>query len=834
MNSVVPLLMVPEVVAHAVDCLLMAAGRQSLDAIKNAAETITAAIVQAYYKQQPEERKEEQDINDLNIIERFQVLRSLIPMTLSHAFNILQRVHASSVFGSTERGISTTLVNLLFCTITLFRSVGCDLILQQNRQQKFAHSEINSQNKEKEEQNQLLMLLQKYSELEQELIGVLRDYFSLMVYNAEQQLWELETAAIPIESINLPVLHIVPSSTASLSSHDCWIWLLVEVTTCTVFIPNTLLLKEVGEVYWVTQVLLEMNPQDSLSTPFAQKITDIILNVYVFLLKRWMTRFPGIAEALNCWSQRDTISSLSSTVLLQEVDPKDITNSNTRSKNEENHNNNKYKDEMTVPAEVCIILYDIVYHLPIVFRNTNPMLKLLRVLSQLSVVRLFFVVHQYFGTTIAADKLSVELSLLLKTLSESLFVCTDHATCTLLPSEASVPYIQMILFNIAAYSFELQTEMSSILQAQVHMPSVTASLRYAYMLQCIGAIAEGFEGHKASRKNNNESTVTSHVDAIFAQTFVVGLEEVYSCVRALSSSVKYTASLQIFFGYSKQILRDTLEEWKITISSLPPQVEVDKFYSLLSSESLAALEHILSLYVAALSSEDSGVMPKHRCWWLLAVSYLRMADFEAQLQQVTGMSLISVEEDNDSNAFSCSTPSESVRWLYLEEHEGTTCSTWDEWMQLRSRRKGNRRIKPKPRPIASATFTLRERLISASLQFLLAALRAIIIIEVNEAKEKQQRNEVDNCYGKNHNRITAMNDETSQSTAYITAFTRFLLMMEHVQPATVVHCSEVCTRAISEWRSTLCGGTEKTYDRITEADVNAAQAYQLSVALFLR
>ncbi|KEG07505.1 hypothetical protein DQ04_09601020 [Trypanosoma grayi] len=776
---------VAEVVAHAIDCFLLAVERQSLEDVKQCAETACTAVSDAYHKQprKQEHQQQQQRSSVINVREWLCVLDSMISTALPRLLAFLQRLHASDEFGALARTVSTTLVNFVFCSITLCRCVGCDGVLQQEEE-----------------------LLRRHTELRQELSRVLGVHFPLIVYNAEQQLWQLEATTHPIDAAHLPSLYTVPRTAACLSSHDGWVWLLLAATTrgMIVFSPLPLGTEEVRQT-GVTSALLAMNPQDVFDAPFGRRLVEILLAVYTFSLKRWMMRLPVLAEALQRWGKADAM-------------PSSVTPHSEHFHHHDHHHlsssSSSSTDEMMLPSEVCIVVCNLLWHVSDIIVTAGPMLKLLRLLSQLGVVRVFFVTHQSTVSADAAASLALKLSEFLVVASERVFLRPDRATCHILPCETSVPYLQLTLLDLAAHALEeVKSAANSALPARRRSPSAHGALIYAYRLRSCGAGAVECEGADAAQ-----------VDASFVQSFVLGLEEVFSCLHTVGYSAECASSLHHFFGSVQKALCGTAEERLMNAQTLR-DAGGRGCPAVLSSGVVSALEHVLSLYEAVVrplsrTAAGDSSMPQHRCYWLLAVSYLRLSGSEVRRQQEDGATATTTADN--SSVFCCCRPSESAHWLQLDRR-GSSCSSYEEWVQLR--RLGQQVTEKGTPTVFGSASTLRDRLLSAALRFLLLALREAIRVEAAERDHSMRQ-----CGDRTSASTTP--SEVSLSNVYSTAFTRFLLMMDHVQAAKVVYCSEACSRTITECRSALAW-EKNANGLITEEEVNAARTYQLAVSLFL-
>ncbi|ESL06422.1 hypothetical protein TRSC58_05905 [Trypanosoma rangeli SC58] len=808
--------MVAEVVAHGLRCLLSAMGRQSLEAVQQCAMVVVQAVTRAYHGRCGSTR--------LPVKGQITVLRALVPAAVDSVFIFLQRLHASPSFGEGERSLSTTLINLVFCSITLLRLVGSDLRRQPKQEQQFTGDAAPSLSS-----GEIAHLLGVHAELQEELNTVLSSHFSLIVYNAENQLWQLEATASLADTLGLPELHAVPHTTLFLQPADAWIWLMAEATTSgVVTLSPTSALNSTAQMSspWLTQAFLSMNPHDTLDAPFAQKFMGVVLSLYVLLLKRWMRSLPGLAEALRRWGNVDVISFFDLTV------PFSMRYWETSNRN-----------DLTILAEICVVLHDLIRRVPVIFVGAQLLLQLQRVLSQLSVVRLFFATQRPLGASSVADGLSIELSRLLEAASEHIFLYLDRARGAQLSQESSLPHLQLAFFDLASYTFERHAGEDTALLAFVRPPSVCAALNFASMVRCFGS-SGSMEGVDAQdgRLGVHEDVAASRRSASFAQSIVLASEEVFFCLCAFGCLVEETPSLYLFFESVLQILRGSFAESQVptslpacscTGSSLKPGGNV--FSCVLTAEAVKAVEDVVSLYTARAQltrgmTPDDGALPKHRRYWMLAVSYLRMADFEFQAQMAFGVVLGSAAEY--ITAFFACDPSGSREWLQLDD--GDFLCEGDDSPVLRLLSK-ERAQETRTHRMSNFSSTIRERLVAASMRFLLLALREAALSE--EAIEYIKMDYPGGCSTASLSLPSAtafastFGGELSQSSAYATAFIRFLMMMEYIPSVTVVRFSEVCCRSISELRSTVAWKTSPR-GMVTEADVLAAHSYQLSLSFF--
>ncbi|RNF15690.1 uncharacterized protein Tco025E_05446 [Trypanosoma conorhini] len=807
--------LVAEVVAHGLRCLLLAIGRQSLEAVQQSAEAVVEAVTQACHEHCGGTR--------LSAREGIALLRLLVPAALNSVFVFLQRLHASPNFGAVERCLSTTLINFLFCAITLLRLVGSDLLLLRAKQERRSTGDAAPPLSSSE----VVQLLRAHAELQEELDTTLSSHFSLIVHNAEHQLWQLEAAAAAssAETSGIPQLHAVPQTTLFLQPADGWIWLLAEATTSgAVALSPTSALNSTARTTpsWLSHAFLAMDPQDASEAAFAQKFVDVVLSVYALLLKRWMTCLPGLAEALQRWGNADATPFFDLTIPFSM-----------------RHWEEGNRSDLIILAEICVVLQDLVRSVPLFFVGTQPLLKLQRVLSQLSVVRLFFAVQRPFGAPSVADGLSVELSRLIEAASERIFLHLDRTRCALLPHESSLPHLQLAFFDQSSYIFERHSGEDTAPLALVRPPPLCAALNFASMVRCVGS--SGFVDGVGARDGPlgiSEDAAAARRSASLAQSIVLALEDVFFCLCAFGCLVEETPSLHLFFESVSQALRGELEG---SPTSTPPPARAGTgaplkparrgFSRVLTEESVNAVEEVVSLYAAGTQStrgvaSGEGALPRHRRYWLLAVSHLRMADFESQAAMVFGVG--SSPAADHSTAFFASAPLESRAWLRLNDDE-FFCAGDDSpvWRFLSKQRE----LKTNSHRRSSFSSTVRERLVAASMQFLLLALREATLFE--EATAHAKTDHPGDCSVVLPSAAAALHlcGEVSQSSAYATAFTRFLLMLEYIPAATVVKFSEVCCRTISVLRSTAAVRAS-AHGMVTEADVLAAHSYQLSLLLF--
>ncbi|EKF25988.1 hypothetical protein MOQ_010342 [Trypanosoma cruzi marinkellei] len=826
--------MVTEVVAHGVQCLLLAIERESLEAVQSCAETVVQAVIHAYHTHQGN--------SIVHVSQWMDVLRSLIPTALHSVFLFLQRIHASTKFGSFERSVSTTLANLVFCTVTLLRRVGSDFLPRQEHERRHtddAAPSVPSRNDAR--------LLQMHATIQEALNNVLSSHFPFIVYNAEHQLWQLEGAASSENPVELPELHAVPHTTQFLSPLDAWIWLLVEATTSGVTAASTTVSSNDATRIqsWVTQAVLAMNPQNVSDAPFSRKFMDVIISIYSFLLKRWMNCLPGLAEALRRWNKVDAVPFFELTT------PFSI-----------RHWQQSNRKDLPIPAEICVVLHDIIRHIPVVFIGAQLLVKLQRVLSQLGVVRLFFAVQRPFGAFNVADSLSIELSRLIEAASGHIFLYSDCTRCTLLPYESSLPHLQLTFFDLASYTFERQSAEDTAALALLRPPPVCAALSFASMVRCLGFVSgDGVDARNASVGIQGDDAAGSTAvaaaavaacrSASHAQSIVLALEEVFFCLCAFGCLLDETPSLYHFFDSVLRALRGEFEGSQMpasflssSVAGLPLESGVNGFTSVLNEESVKAVEYIISLYITRVrqktrKSPDGDTLPEHRRYWLLAVSHLRMADLVAEVQMSFGVVPGFSTEYN--NALCCCTPSESAGWLHLDDssslYEEDDSSVWHFLLKQRDLKHSSYRM-------SNFLFTVRDRLVAASMRFLFLALREAILLE--ERMERAERHH----RGGRHVSFSAtappppttttttaaapspsFSGEMSQAFLYTTAFTRFLLMMEYIPAARLMGFSEKCCRYISELRP---AGTRRTstHGMVTEMDLLAAQSYDLSLSLF--
>ncbi|RNF08437.1 hypothetical protein TraAM80_02738 [Trypanosoma rangeli] len=808
--------MVAEVVAHGLRCLLSAMGRQSLEAVQQCAVVVVQAVTHARHGRCGSTR--------LPVRGQITVLRSLVPAAVDSVFIFLQRLHASPNFGEGEHSLSTTLINLVFCAITLLRLVGSDLRRQPKQEQQSTGDAALSLSS-----GEIAHLMGMHAKLQDELNTVLTSHFSLIVYNAEHQLWQLETAASSEDTLGLPELHAVPHTTLFLQPADAWIWLMAEATTSgVVTLSPTSALNSTTQMTppWLTRAFLSMNSQDTLDASFAQKFMSVVLSLYALLLKRWMRSLPGLAEALQRWGNVDGISFFDLTI------PFSMRHWETSNRN-----------DLTILAEICVVLHDLICHVPVIFDGTKSLLQLQRVLSQLSVVRFFFAAQRPLGASSVADGLSVELSRLLEAASEHVFFYLDHSRCAQLPHESSLPHLQLAFFDLASYTFERHAGEDTAFLALVRPPSVCEALNFASMVRCFGS-SGSMEGVGAQNGplGVHEDIATSRRSASFAQSIVLAFEEVFFCLCAFGCLVEEAPSLYLFFESVSQTLRGAFAKSQVPTSLLassctgsPLKPGGNVFSCVLTAEAVKAVEDVVSLYTVRVQltcgmGPGDGALPKHRRYWMLAVSHLRMADFESQAQMAFGVVLGSAAEY--STAFFACSPSGSREWLQLDD--GDFLCEGDDSAVLRLLSK-QRALETRTHRMSNFSSTIRERLVAASMRFLLLALREAVLFE--EAMEYTKMDYPGGCSAAPLSLpsatafASALGGELSQSSAYATAFTRFLLMMEYIPSATVVKFSEMCCRSISEFRPTVACKTS-SHGMVTEADVLAALSYQLSLSFF--
>ncbi|RNF16660.1 hypothetical protein TcG_06417 [Trypanosoma cruzi] len=815
--------MVTEVVAHGVQCLLLAMERDSLEAVQHCAETVLQAVVHAYHTHRRNSIVHASQWMDL--------LHLLIPTTLHSVFLFLQRIHASAKFGPFERSVSTTLANLVFCTITLLRRVGLDFLLRQENERKNtgdAAPSFSSSNNAR--------LLQMHATIQGALNKVLSTHFQFIVYNAEHQLWQLEEAAPSVNTVELSELHAVPHTTHFLLPLDAWIWLLAEATTSGVTAASpTFSSNDATPMHsWVTQALLEMNPHNVSDALFPRKFMDVIISIYSFLLKRWMNCLPGLAEALQRWSKVDAVPFFELTI------PFSI-----------RHWQQSSRKDLSIPAEICVVLHDLIRQIPVVFIGTQLLVKLQRVLSQLGVVRLFFAVQRPFGAFNVADSLSIELSRLVEAASGHVFLHLDRTRCTLLPYESSLPHLQLTFLDLASYTFERQLAEDTAALALLRPPPVCAALSFASMVRCFGFVSgDGVDARNASVDVQGDDAVDSTAaaavaacrSASHAQSIVLALEEVFFCLCAFGCLLDETPSLYHFFASVLRALRGEFEVSQMpasfpsfSVAGFPLESGGNGFFSVLNEESVKAVEYIISLYIARVRQKpaktpDGDTLPEHRRYWLLAVSHLRMADLVAEVQMTFGVVPGFSTEYN--NALCCCGPSESAGWLHLDE----SSSLYEEddsfvWYFLSKQRD----LKQSSYRMSNFLFTTRDRLVATSMRFLFLALREATLLEkgIERAKKNHRggRRSSSPAAAAAEAPSPSLCGEMSQAFLYTTAFTRFLLMMEYIPAARLMGFSEKCCRYISELRP---ADTRRTsaHVMVTEMDLLAAQSYDLSLSLF--